>query len=201
MNASITTAALDRILAFLAPLFLPATPNDLATARLAAEQTLASYGCTNEIELRLVAKTIAFDFGALDALGAAMAPDLPVTHVLRLRTNATALSRAGHASQRLLDKLRRENAKPPAPKAAPAIAQDAPDPIEPPDLLTFARAAAQAMRQHIPAQQPLTQTSQTGTTQMSRPQRRHLERQAEKARRRDAELARRTERAAALRAA
>ena len=65
-------------------------------------------GAETEEELRLAADIIGFGFHALDALGQAMAPDLPLKDVLSLRGSAVNLNRQSHRSQRKLDQLRRD---------------------------------------------------------------------------------------------
>jgi hypothetical protein len=172
--ATITAAFLDRILTLLAPLFLAATDGDLTAARAAVRSTLASYHARNDTELRLVALTVAFGFGALDALGRAADPELSLTQVLRLRGNAAALSRASHQNQRILDKLRGQNAAP-EPQAEPAE-PSLPDSAETENLITFARSVI-----HTQSAAPF-----------SRQQRRAAERAEEKARRQQAFQARRT---------
>lgn len=174
---AVTAAFLNRILGLLAPLFLAATGGDLAAAREAVRDMLDGYEIRNDNELRLVALTIAFGFGALDALGQAANPELSLNQIMRLRSNATALSRAGHQNQAVLDKLHKqtESETPPEPDPAEPLL---PSGSEAADLIAFARAAMQA--------QPRT-PAQTTTTQpapQSRQQRRAAERQAEKARRR-----------------
>jgi hypothetical protein len=160
-----TAAFLDRILALLAPLFLAATGGDIEAARDAVRSTLASYQIRTDAELRLVALVIAFGFGALDALGKAASPELSLNQVMRLRSNATALSRAGHQNQAVLDRLRKQS-----PVAEPHPAEpDLPTSAETEDLITFARHIMQAGPRHA--------------SPLSRQQRRAAERAAEKARR------------------
>lgn len=167
--AAITTTALQKILGFLAPLFMIGSPGDLASATQAAIQMLASYGARTDKELRLAALTIAFSFGALDSLSRAVAADLTVNQLLRLRGNANSLHRAAQKSQEALDELQQADAEPPLEDPA----EDLPVSVETPDLIAFTR-----------------------PVQISRQQRRAAERQAEKIRLRQQEEARRAERAA-----
>src|SRR4051794_5854246 len=90
--AMITAAVLDKLLGFLASLFRDMAADDGA-AREAARSSTATYGARDDRELRLAALSIAFSFGALDALSRAADPDLPPNQVLRLRGNTNALSR------------------------------------------------------------------------------------------------------------
>jgi hypothetical protein len=169
---TITAAFLDKILTLLAPLFLAATGGDIEAARDAVRSTLASYHARSDTELRLVALIIAFGFGALDALGKAVSPDLSLNQILRLRSNATALSRAGHQNQALLDKLRKHDDATPPP-ADP----DLPTSAETEDLISFARSVMQARTQQA--------------APLSRQQRRAAERAAEKTKRQQDYQARR----------
>jgi hypothetical protein len=169
---AITATALEKVLGFLAPLFMTGAQGDAAVAMAAAREILASYGPRNNKEIRLAALTIAFSFGALDSLSRAVAADLSVNQVLRLRGNANSLHRAAHKSQEALDHLQQAEAEP----SMDEPLEDLPASIQTPDLVAFARP--------VP---------------LSRQQRRAAERQAEKIRLRQQEAARRTERAAARR--
>jgi hypothetical protein len=179
--ASITAAFLDKILTLLAPIFLSAAGGDTNTARDAVRASLACYNARTDGELRLAALTVAFGFGALDALGRAVDPDLSFNQMMRLRSNATALSRAGHQNQAVLDTLRKQTASEPAPEPEPAE-PELPASTETPDLVAFVRSVAQTRTQPAP---------------LSRQQRRAAERAAEKTRVQQQEEARRAARAAA----
>jgi hypothetical protein len=142
----VTAAFLDRIITLLAPLFLAATGGDVEAARDTVRVTLASYNARNDTELRLAALIVAFGFGALDALGKAVNPGLSLDQVMRLRSHATALSRAGHQNQAVLDKLHKQGSG----ESAPART-DLPASTEAEDLLAFARMPA---RSKAPAAPP-----------------------------------------------
>ena len=167
---TITEVILDKILAFLAPLFLDAASGDTAAAaaRNAARALLAEYNPRTDSELRRAALIIAFDFGALDALSRSVADDLTLNQVLRLRGNANALNRASLQNQKALGALQQVEPEPSAETA------NLPASLEPAELVSFART-------EVP---------------MSRQQRRLADRQAEKIRQREQEQARRAERAA-----
>lgn len=109
---TMATAILDTVLSHLAPLFLTSTGGDLTVARNTASHMLATYNVETEEELRLAAEVISFGFHALEALGQAMAPDLPLNRILRLRGGAVSLNRAAHRSQRKLDQLQRGHQTP-----------------------------------------------------------------------------------------
>jgi hypothetical protein len=124
--ATFSATILETILGRLALLFLTGAAGDLNAAREAARQMLAAYHPETDDELRLAAEVIGFSFHALEALGQAMTPDMPLARVLRLRGSAVSLSRESHKAQRRLDQVqqaRREGipAEPPAPRPQPAI--------------------------------------------------------------------------------
>jgi hypothetical protein len=167
---AITAVILDKILAFLAPLFLDVAAGDTEAAKAAAHALLASYNPRTDHELRHAALIIAFSFGALDALSRSAGAELSLNQVLRLRGNAGALNRAALQNQKALDVLRAASTD-----ETPA-SEDLPASLEPADLASFARTSA-----------PL-----------SRQQRRAQERQAEKAEQRQQEQARLAERAARI---
>ena len=98
-------AVLETILTRLAALFLTGAAGDMTAAREAAAQMLSAYHPETEDELRLAANVISFSFQALEALGQAATPDMPLTRTLRLRGSAVSLSRESHKAQRRLDKL------------------------------------------------------------------------------------------------
>jgi hypothetical protein len=168
---------LEKILAFLAPLFLDAASGDAAAARAAARALLAEYNARTDNELRRAALIIAFDFGALDALSRSVADDLTLNQVLRLRGNANALNRACELSERRLEALRRQT------PGVTALPESAPDDL--PDSLADLIALARPSATTAPAQ-PL-----------SRQQRRLAERQAAEALRRQQKADRLAARAAA----
>ncbi|PPQ37435.1 hypothetical protein [Rhodopila globiformis] len=167
---AITAVILEKVLAFLAPLFLDVA-GDAAAAREAARAMLETYDPRTDRELRHAALAIAFSFGALDALSRSLNSELTANQVLRLRGNANALNRAALQNEQALEALREH---PQAEEPAEA-ALDLPASLEPADLAGFART------------QPV----------LSRQQRRALERQAEKAQRRQQEQDRLAQRASA----
>jgi hypothetical protein len=204
--AMITEAVLDKVLGFLAPLFLDVVGNDTAAARNAARSTLECYGARNDRELRFAALAIAFSFGALDGLSRAAQCDLPPNQVLRLRGNATALNRAAQQNEARLEKAQRlpatEAAQAPPqqastdgnallPPEAAGPEADLPASSDTSDLVAFVRSAwkaGKAAAATAPAMQP--------ALALSRQQRRLAERQAEKQRQRELEQARLAQRVA-----
>jgi hypothetical protein len=117
--ATLPAAILDTILARLALLFLSAAAGDMAAARDAAARMLAEHQPQTEDELRLAANIIGFSFHALQALGQAMTPDMPLNRVLRLRGSAVSLSRESHKAQRRLDLVRSARGTQPTTETAP----------------------------------------------------------------------------------
>jgi hypothetical protein len=129
----ITAFVLDRILAFLAPLFLDAAEGNLQAARCAAAETLQAYAARSEQELSLAAQVIAFSLRSLDALARAAAADLDIRTILRLNASAATLHRAAMRAQKELDRLRAQ----PVPSQPQPQSRTA---AEPPALLAFADA-------------------------------------------------------------
>jgi hypothetical protein len=189
---AITPAILDTVMGHLAPHFLIATNGDLQAARDAAGHLLAAYNAETEAELSLAAEIVTFSFHALEALGEAAAPDLPLNKKLRLRGSAVSLSRESHKAQRKLDQLQRARLTPPV--------QSEPQTPPPPDkpgtdqalgLIEFAR---QALEGNI-------KTGGTPAWTPTRQQRRAAQRIAEKVKRNQAEYERREARTAAIQTA
>jgi hypothetical protein len=90
------------IVAFLTPMFLAVSGGDFNYARIAAIETVNAYRIQNHADLIAIAQIIAFGLAALGSLGQSMADDLPLAMVLRLRANATALSRSAERNRRAL---------------------------------------------------------------------------------------------------
>jgi hypothetical protein len=124
---SLPAVILDTILDRLACLFLIGARGNEAAARDAAIHMLAAYNPETEDEVRLAANIISFGFHALEALGQAATPDMPITRILRLRGSAVSLSRESHKAERRLDQLRKVHqddvpAEPePVPQTTPQI--------------------------------------------------------------------------------
>jgi hypothetical protein len=120
----ILPAFLETIVAHLVPLFLSSANNDPAAARQAAAQMLTAYVPETEPELSLAANIISLNLHALQALGQAANPDLPLNEILRLRSGAVSLSREAEKAERRLDQLRaaRRDAAQPQPETAVATA-------------------------------------------------------------------------------
>jgi hypothetical protein len=179
LPATITQAVAEKIIAFLAPLFLAGAAGNLEASNHAAIAMLKTYAPTTDRELRFAALSIAFGFGALDALSRAADPDLTLNQVLRLRGTANALNRSAHQNETRLEKLRKH---PPEAQSEDSQPEPLPASTAAEDLLAFARL------QSIP---------QAQTAPLSRQQRRAEERRQEKIRQRQQEQARLAARTAA----
>jgi hypothetical protein len=125
-------AILETVVTRLAPLFLAGAAGDMTAARQAPAQMLSAYNPETEDELRLAANVIGFSFQALEALGQAATPDMPLTRTLRLRGSAVSLSRESHKAQRRLDKLQ-------AARRAGIPAKIQPEPAQPERRIEKAR--------------------------------------------------------------
>jgi hypothetical protein len=92
-------ALVSLIVTLMTPMFLSAAGGDLAFARQAAAETLESYRADTHADLITVAKIIAFGLATISSLCLSMADDMPVTQILRLRSNANALDRSEHRNR------------------------------------------------------------------------------------------------------
>jgi hypothetical protein len=166
------TVMFEKCATFLAAFFLEQAGGDAALARQHAATVLRNEQPRTADEVRLITLTLAFDFGALDALGQAASAELSINQKLRLRGNAVALGKASTQHHQALDRLRdpRQDAAPEETASSEAL----PTSKAPADLISFARA---------------------NPAPMSRQQRREAERRAEKARRSQENAARLAERA------
>ena len=183
-----TGTALDHVLLLLIPLFLRGTGGNEELARKAALQMLESHGPVTDRDYLLAAELIACSFVALDNLGKSMAdPNMAVSTCLRLRTNATVLSRRAERNRQFLE---------PGPKTSRPPVKSVVQP-------STAPSAMQKMQDAIVAAAPglaekLTNASQSMTRQQRRLLTRKIE-QAREARERDARKAARfASRAAAM---
>jgi hypothetical protein len=93
---------LNLIAAFLTPMFLAPAGGDPTYARMAALETVNSYGVRTLADLLPVAQIIAFGFATLASLNQSMADNIAVSLALRLRGNAASLNRAAEACRRAL---------------------------------------------------------------------------------------------------
>lgn len=134
LSTAIMPAALDTVIALLAPYFLFGANDDIAVARHAAACMLADYDAETEEELRLATQVISFGFQALQALSEAAGPDVSLNRIMRLRGSAVSLNRSSQQSQRKLDRLQRDRRAAmaePRRTAASAAANANPEPRDP----------------------------------------------------------------------
>jgi hypothetical protein len=110
----------DLIIALLTPMFLPSSGNNVLLARSAATETVQAFRTHSPADYLVVAQIVAFGLASLDSLNRAMAQDLPVALVLRLRGSAAATHRAGEQNRRALAQSQaRADAIPPPPENVP----------------------------------------------------------------------------------
>lgn len=129
--AHIPALFLDKVVGLLLPLFLNAAEGDTQAARHTVLCMLASYDVETEQEIRLAAEIASFSFGALEALGRAMDPDLPLNASLRLRGSANSMHRSAHQCERTLDRVRKQRQKMAPTAAVSAQTTDQTEPCQP----------------------------------------------------------------------
>src|ERR1700742_2892146 len=88
---------LNLIAAFLTPMFLATAGGDPTYARMAALETVNSYGVRTLADLLPIAQILAFGSPPLASLNQSMADNIAVSLALRLRGNASSLSRAAES--------------------------------------------------------------------------------------------------------
>jgi hypothetical protein len=112
-------ALVTLLVTLMTPMFLSAAGGDLAFARLAAVETLDSFRADTHADLITVAKIIAFGLATLSSLCLSMADDMPVTQILRLRSNANTLDRSEHRNRLALIASRSLQPATPSPELEP----------------------------------------------------------------------------------
>lgn len=168
---------LERILAFLSPLFASVVNGDTAQARSAAQSLLDSYQPRTNRELRHAALAIAFAFGSLDSLNRSNAPGIAISETIRLRANANALSRSAAQNEARYDRLRQSRTE-----EITVADGTLPASVGADDLLAFTRSAVSSVVSAAAQSAPL-----------SRQQRRLQDREAAKKQRRLQEAERRAQ--------
>ncbi len=187
LPAAISPAVLTTLVGHLTPHFLPATNGDAQSARQAATDMLAAYNTETEAELAVAAEIVSLAFHALEALGQAASPDMPLNKVLRLRGSAVSLSRESHKARRRLDQLQRARLTA-APIAVPATTQPPANPT-PPAEPTNEPAPGRTSLSPTPARDNGAKSLQTWTA--AQQQRHAAQRMTENLKRNQAEHARR----------
>jgi hypothetical protein len=147
LAATLPAAILETVLTRLAALFLAGANGDMAAAREAASRMLAAYHPETEDELHLAASAIGFSFHALEALGQAATPGMPLTKSIRLRGSAVSLSRESHKAQRRLDQLRKARREGINLATQPEATQPAPNIEKALDLIADTRSVSVAAKE------------------------------------------------------
>jgi hypothetical protein len=119
----------DNILAFMLPFFLSAAGGDANLGRATIQQLAEAYNATTATELELVGRILGFSTVAMDNLRLSMNPGMSDTKILRYRSNAVALSRAGEQCRKILEAVQasRKPAETPIAIPRPAIAAAPPE--------------------------------------------------------------------------
>jgi hypothetical protein len=114
----------ENILGFMLPFFLSSAGGDADLARGAIRELAEAYNVATATELELVGRILGFSTVAMDNLRLSMNSEMSDTKVLRYRSNAVALSRAGEQCRKILDVMQanRKPAHQPMIIPAPAIA-------------------------------------------------------------------------------
>jgi hypothetical protein len=124
--ATTTDCIFEHILGFMLPFFLAAAGGDKALARAVIVELAEAYNAATATELELVGRILGFSTVAMDNLRISMNPEMSDTKVLRYRSNAIALSRAGEQCRKILETVQAKRGtvqKPvvmPQPKIVPA---------------------------------------------------------------------------------
>jgi hypothetical protein len=123
----------ENIFGFLLPFFLLGAGGDANLARDAIQQLALSYNAATATEVELVGRILGFGTVAMDNLRLSMKPDMSDTKILRYRSNAVALSRAGEQCRKILEVMQANRIPPERPVhiPRPAIAA-APPPAKSP---------------------------------------------------------------------
>lgn len=109
--ADLPDAFFRTILEQIAVLLLRGACGDMEAARQASVATLNTYDPRTEAEFRLAARILSCSLEAGEALAQAADPEMPLTRVMRLRSNAVALNREAEKAERRLEKLRAARAE------------------------------------------------------------------------------------------
>jgi hypothetical protein len=114
----------ENVLGFMLPFFLSSTGGDADLASDAIRELAEGYNVASPNELELVGRVLGFSTVAMDNLRLSMNPEMSDTKVLRYRSNAVALSRAGEQCRKILEVMQANRKLPPLPItiATPVIA-------------------------------------------------------------------------------
>jgi hypothetical protein len=144
----------QNILGFMLPFFLSSAGGNAELACNTIRALAKAYNVATATELELVGRILGFNTVAMDNLRLSMNPEMSDTKVLRYRSNAVALSRAGEQCRKILEAMQanREPVQPqvtvpapvfPAPTIpAPAIAAAPPPAVKAQPAQSAPRSAA-----------------------------------------------------------
>ena len=120
----------ENILDFLLPFFLVAAGGEADVARSAIQVMAEPYDACTVTELDLVGRILGFSVVAMDNLRLSMSQGMSDNKILRYRSNAVALSRAGERCREILEVMQGQRKL--AQKAVPIAPPRVPEPrIEP----------------------------------------------------------------------
>jgi hypothetical protein len=119
----------ENILGFMLPFFLTSTEADTEIACLAIRELAEGFNVATANELELVGRILGFSTVAMDNLRLSMNPELSDTKVLRYRSNAVALSRAGEQCRKILTVMQANRNRPAQPAAPTILAPTLPAPV------------------------------------------------------------------------
>jgi hypothetical protein len=113
----------EQILGFMLPFYLAAAGGEPGLAREAIGELVNAYDCGTPTELELVGRILGFSTVAMDNLRLSMQPEMSDAKILRYRSNAVALSRAGEQCRKILEVIqgKRKPADKPLAVPRPAI--------------------------------------------------------------------------------
>lgn len=145
----------ENILGFMLPFLLASAGGDANLARAAIQELAEAHNVATATELEVVGRLLGFSVVAMDNLRLSMNRDLSDTKVLRYRSNAVALSRAGEQCRKILEVMQ-DNRKPDV-KAVSLPAPVVADAPPPPALLPRPRRGDENKQpSRVEASQPLT---------------------------------------------
>jgi hypothetical protein len=154
----------QNILGFMLPFFLSSAGGNADLACNTIRALAKAYNVATATELELVGRILGFSTVAMDNLRLSMNPEMSDTKVLRYRSNAIALSRAGEQCRKILEAMQanREPVQPPVTIPAPAIAAAPPPAVKAQPAQSAPRSAANKPAAQLAAPQAPTGPSRIG---------------------------------------
>jgi hypothetical protein len=172
----------ENVLGFMLPFFLASALGNPNHARAAIKELVQAYKVATASELELVGRILGFSVVAMDNLRLSMNPGMSDTKILRYRSNAVALSRAGEQCRKILEAIQNnQDATPksktiPAPTIVPAPAPNAKAQPVPSVQPTVPSASLQsAPPQSVPTQSASPQSTPTQSPSPQSPSPRSIE--------------------------